>query len=109
MALAGIPPCSAPSTHATAVERVGLVENAVWVWLRAYQVVVSPADGAGCGMYPSCSRYAMGAVRAHGPVKGFFAASARLFAHHKDPHLPVCQAGDRLYVVDPPEDFWGPR
>lgn len=62
VALADVPACSTPGA-ATRTERVGLFVNAAWVFLRTYQVVVSPADGAGCGMYPSCSRYAMGAVR----------------------------------------------
>lgn len=40
-------------------------------------------------------------------MKGYLAAAARLFRNHKDPHLDRCRAGDRIYVVDHPADFWG--
>jgi hypothetical protein len=39
--------------------------------VRFYQVAISPADGASCGLYPTCSGYAMQCLRKHGAVVGF--------------------------------------
>ncbi|MFC4554793.1 membrane protein insertion efficiency factor YidD [Georgenia faecalis] len=38
--------------------------------VRAYQLVVSPWFGPRCKYYPSCSAYAITALRVHGPVRG---------------------------------------
>ena len=38
--------------------------------LRAYQLVISPMLGQNCRFYPSCSHYAMEALRVHGAAKG---------------------------------------
>jgi putative membrane protein insertion efficiency factor len=38
--------------------------------LRVYQVVVSPFIGPRCKFYPSCSNYAIEAVRVHGALRG---------------------------------------
>jgi uncharacterized protein len=46
--------------------------------IRGYQRFVSPLFGPTCRYYPSCSAYALGAVRIHGPVKGFVLAVGRL-------------------------------
>lgn len=46
--------------------------------IRGYQRFVSPLFGPTCRYYPSCSAYALGAVRTHGPIKGFLLASWRL-------------------------------
>ncbi len=52
--------------------------------IRAYQAVLSPALGAffgpagRCRYTPSCSRYALEAVRVHGALAGTFLAVKRL-------------------------------
>lgn len=46
--------------------------------IKGYQRYISPLSGPTCRYYPSCSAYALGAVRTHGPVKGFFLATGRL-------------------------------
>ncbi len=38
--------------------------------LRAYQLVVSPLFGPRCKYYPTCSSYAIEAVRVHGALRG---------------------------------------
>jgi len=38
--------------------------------IRVYQYALSPMLGARCKYYPSCSNYAIGALREHGPLKG---------------------------------------
>lgn len=50
--------------------------------LRAYQLGVSPFLGRNCRFYPSCSHYAIEAVRAHGAAKGSLLAAKRLCKCH---------------------------
>ena len=50
--------------------------------LRAYRAVVSPLYGNVCKFYPSCSAYALEAVRAHGAAKGTWLAARRLVRCH---------------------------
>jgi putative membrane protein insertion efficiency factor len=38
--------------------------------IRVYQAVVSPMTGPTCRYYPSCSQYALIAIRTHGPLRG---------------------------------------
>ena len=88
-------------------ERVGLLRSTLWVGLRFYQRVISPADGAGCTMYPSCSRYGMQAVSRDGPLVGTWLTAARILRPHSDPHYPVCRANGRLFHYNPPgDDEW---
>jgi hypothetical protein len=46
--------------------------------IRAYQVLLSPLLGARCRFYPSCSSYAIEALRVHGVVRGLGLASWRV-------------------------------
>ena len=46
--------------------------------IRAYQRFISPAIPARCKYYPSCSAYAVQAVRELGPVRGTIVAVWRL-------------------------------
>jgi putative membrane protein insertion efficiency factor len=46
--------------------------------IRAYQRVISPALGPRCKYYPSCSEYAVQAVRSYGVLRGLILASWRL-------------------------------
>lgn len=50
--------------------------------LKVYKLVVSPLLPPVCRYHPSCSVYAMGAVRVHGPVKGLWLAARRLSRCH---------------------------
>jgi putative membrane protein insertion efficiency factor len=53
--------------------------NAVFIGLiRVYQYTLSPMLGQRCKYYPSCSNYAIGALREHGPIRGLGLASWRL-------------------------------
>ena len=38
--------------------------------IRLYQLTISPMLGDVCRYHPSCSKYAVGALRTHGPFKG---------------------------------------
>ncbi|HEY7858664.1 MAG TPA: membrane protein insertion efficiency factor YidD [Candidatus Nanopelagicales bacterium] len=63
------------------------------LWL--YQNLVSPMRGPTCRYYPSCSSYAVGALRRHGAAKGTALAVARVCRCHPwtagglDPVPPV--------------------
>lgn len=50
--------------------------------IRAYQLVVSPLLGPRCRFYPSCSSYAIEAIRTHGPLRGTWLAGRRLLRCH---------------------------
>jgi putative membrane protein insertion efficiency factor len=57
---------------------VRAIDAALIALIRAYQYAISPMLGQRCKYYPSCSSYAIGAIRAHGPLKGIGLASWRL-------------------------------
>lgn len=46
--------------------------------IRVYQVVISPMTGPTCKYYPSCSHYAVQALRTHGPLRGIGMALWRI-------------------------------
>ncbi|HSL95102.1 MAG TPA: membrane protein insertion efficiency factor YidD [Thermoleophilia bacterium] len=46
--------------------------------VRVYQVVISPLVGPRCKYYPSCSNYAIEAVRVHGALRGTGMAAWRV-------------------------------
>ena len=50
--------------------------------LRAYRALISPLYGEVCRYYPSCSAYALDAVREHGSIKGSWLAVRRLARCH---------------------------
>ena len=50
--------------------------------LRAYQALISPLYGQVCRYYPSCSAYALDAVRDHGSLRGSWLAVRRLARCH---------------------------
>jgi len=46
--------------------------------VRAYQWTLKPLLGANCRFWPSCSEYAIGALRAHGALAGSALAARRV-------------------------------
>lgn len=50
--------------------------------LRGYQFAISPMFGQTCRYYPSCSSYAIEAIRIHGSFKGTWLAIRRLARCH---------------------------
>ena len=46
--------------------------------IRFYRRFISPAKAPCCRFYPSCSVYAMDAIKKHGPVKGSGMAAWRI-------------------------------
>ena len=55
-----------------------LVRRLAILPIRLYQLVVSPALGPRCKYEPSCSRYAVEAVRRYGVLRGVVLAGWRL-------------------------------
>lgn len=53
----------------------------VWI-LRAYQLMLSPMLGQSCRFYPSCSHYAIEAIRTHGAARGSVLAARRVCRCH---------------------------
>jgi len=50
--------------------------------VRIYQWLVSPLLPRACRFYPSCSAYAVGALRRHGALRGSWLAARRLARCH---------------------------
>jgi hypothetical protein len=50
--------------------------------IRLYQLLISPLLPPACRFYPSCSHYALVAIRDHGVVRGGWLALARLARCH---------------------------
>ncbi len=60
--------------------------------IRAYQACVSPFLGANCRFTPTCSQYAVEALRRHGPLRGSALAAWRVLRCHpfaRGGHDPV--------------------
>ncbi|MBT5264955.1 MAG: membrane protein insertion efficiency factor YidD [Rhodospirillaceae bacterium] len=49
-----------------------------WLFVRAYQWLVSPLLGSNCRYHPSCSSYALEAVETHGLLRGGWLAARRI-------------------------------
>ena len=50
--------------------------------VRLYQVTLGPLMGGHCRFVPSCSHYAVEALREHGPVRGVWLTARRLARCH---------------------------
>lgn len=46
--------------------------------VRAYQYLLSPYFGTQCRFTPSCSHYALGALKKHGAFRGGYLATRRI-------------------------------
>lgn len=52
------------------------------VLIRVYQYAISPMLGRACRFEPSCSEYAVEALKRHGPIKGIWLAVRRIGRCH---------------------------
>nr|WP_096429012.1 membrane protein insertion efficiency factor YidD [Labilibaculum antarcticum] len=48
--------------------------------IRFYQYVISPLTPSACRYTPTCSSYAIQALKKHGPFKGSYLAIKRIFS-----------------------------
>lgn len=46
--------------------------------IKLYQSIVSPLLGSNCRFYPSCSNYALEAIKKHGNIKGYWLSIKRI-------------------------------
>ncbi len=58
------------------------MRHALVLFVRAYQVGISPLLPASCRYYPSCSAYAIEALERHGAVRGSWLAARRILRCH---------------------------
>ncbi|MDO9052060.1 MAG: membrane protein insertion efficiency factor YidD [Methylotenera sp.] len=52
------------------------------VVVKAYQLILSPMLGQQCRFYPTCSQYAIEAIRKHGAFLGTYFTVRRLLRCH---------------------------
>jgi len=69
-------------TPALAERRIGPIAWLLAVLVRGYQLFISPILPASCRFEPSCSQYALVAIRRHGAVRGVWLAARRLARCH---------------------------
>jgi len=71
--------------------------------VRLYQRVISPALPARCKYHPSCSQYAVGAVRRYGVLRGVVLAAWRLLRCNPWSHGGVDFVEDQKLFRQRPE------
>ncbi len=59
-----------------------MLKRPVILLIQAYQYFISPLLGARCRFYPTCSEYAVEAIKIHGTLKGSYLALKRLLKCH---------------------------
>ena len=55
-----------------------LLQQIIVILIRFYQTAISPLTPASCRFTPTCSAYALQAIRKYGPFKGSFLALKRI-------------------------------
>lgn len=70
----------------------GIFSAPLWLLIRFYQLAISPLihliPGSGCRFYPTCSNYALDALRQHGAIKGSILTFCRIVRCN-----PLCKGG----------------
>ena len=79
---------NAPATPAAPAASASPIAEAVARLVRGYQLAVSPLMAPSCRYWPSCSEYAIEALRSHGALRGGWLAARRLARCH-----PWCAGG----------------
>jgi putative membrane protein insertion efficiency factor len=51
-------------------------------FIRLYQLLLKPFLGSSCRFEPTCSNYALQAIKKHGAIKGFILMVKRLLKCH---------------------------
>ncbi len=70
--------------------------------IKIYQWIISPALPKTCRYHPTCSEYALEALRIHGPIKGLIMGTKRILSCHPwggHGHDPVPPKGTPLYKI----------
>ena len=77
-----------------------MLSKTLQLFVRAYQVVLSPLFGNCCRFTPSCSNYMLEALQVHGAFKGVVLGTWRI--------LRCNPFGGRGYDPVPPVGRWRP-
>ena len=59
-----------------------IISNVLIFLVKFYQATISPLLGANCRYQPTCSSYAIEAIRIHGAIKGTWLALKRILSCH---------------------------
>ena len=70
--------------------------------IRLYQRLISPAIAPRCRYYPTCSSYAVQAIRELGPIRGLILAAWRVLRCNPWSHGGVDELSDRTLFRDTP-------
>ena len=63
-----------------------VLQKAVCALIRFYQLAISPHFPPSCRYYPTCSAYALEAVRKYGAIRGSYMAIKRILRCHPLAH-----------------------
>jgi hypothetical protein len=75
----------------------GLPRRALIGAIEGYRLLLKPWLGNACRFEPTCSSYALDALRRHGATAGAYLATARVLRCH-----PWCEGGHDPVPADPP-------
>jgi putative membrane protein insertion efficiency factor len=73
--------------------------------VKIYQWIISPALPRTCRYVPTCSEYAIEALKVHGPLKGLIIGTRRILSCHPwggEGMDPVPPQGTSLYTIFKP-------
>jgi hypothetical protein len=59
-----------------------IIEKFLVILIRIYQIFISPIFPQSCRYYPTCSEYAVTAIRRYGPFRGSWKALLRVLRCH---------------------------
>ncbi|AUI66584.1 MULTISPECIES: membrane protein insertion efficiency factor YidD [Glaesserella] len=92
--------CSKSTTRESR-ERLSPLAYTILALVHFYRYVISPLLGPRCRFYPTCSTYALEAIKIHGGLKGGWLALKRISRCHplseggEDPVPPKCDCGKK--------------
>lgn len=105
-----VPPCPTVATAEASEPVVGTFRWSARLVLGLWRGALTRVDGQTCRFTPSCSAYAVQAVRAHGAIPGATLAAERVLRAHHGADYPLCRTADGVYLLDPLSDhdapFW---
>lgn len=87
------------SSRPTSSQRPSLIAYLLLGIVHFYRYTISPLLAPRCRFYPTCSQYALDAIRIHGGVKGGWLALKRIARCHplseggEDPVPPKAECG----------------
>lgn len=59
-----------------------ILVNILLIPIYIYRAVISPVIGPSCRFTPTCSKYAIEALKKHGPFKGLYLTVKRILRCH---------------------------